>query len=106
MNNLFIRIFKQDQWINGLIAGLFIPILLFAGMIYLFESLGLMTMEQSDQTVHILRPRTLALVAVCANVLLMQRFNALRWNNSMRGLVISTLTCVALWLIKYGRELF
>lgn len=106
MNKLFVRIFKQDRWLNGILGGIFLPIVLFAGMIYLFESLGLLTMEQSNQVIHILRPRTLALVALCANVILMQTFKSLRWDQSMKGIAIATFICVALWLLKYYHELF
>jgi hypothetical protein len=104
MNNLLIRIFKEDKWINGLITGLFIPVVLFAGFIYLFESLGLLTLE-GDQTIHILRPRTLALVALCINALVMQLFKSLRWDQSMRGLAVATFICVILWLVKYSKEI-
>ncbi|MEP7323435.1 MAG: hypothetical protein ABI761_16030 [Saprospiraceae bacterium] len=106
MNSLFIRVFKEDKWIHGLIVGLFIPVVLFAGLIYLFESLGLMTMDQGDQTIHILRPRTLSLIALCINALVMQVFKSLRWDQSMRGLAVATFICVILWLLKYSKEIF
>jgi chromate transport protein ChrA len=106
MNKLFIRIFHRDRWSNGILAGIFIPIVLLAGMLYLFESLGLLTTEQSNQVIHILRPRTLALLALCANVILMQTFRSLRWDQSMRGIAVATFICVALWLAKYYHELF
>ncbi len=104
MHNILIKIFRYDKWVNGIIAGFFIPIVLFAALLYLLQGLGLGHMD--DQSIHILRPRTLALLALCINLLSMNGFKTLRWNNSMRGLVISTFILVVTWVVQYGREIF
>ncbi len=101
-----IRIFHIDRWLNGFIAGTFIPVLLFAGMIILFESLGVLSSKSDVQTIHLLRPRTLALISLCFNILMMQTFAKLRWNQSMRGMAIATFICVVVWIAKYGKEIF
>ena len=106
MSDLLARIFRRDQWINGLVSGLFLPIVLFAGLLYLSESIGKMATGNENQDLHLLRPRTLALLALFANMVLMQAFKKLRWNQSMRGMAVSTFICVALWVFKYAGELF
>ena len=103
MRDLFIKVFRYDKWLNGFLAGLCIPIIFFAALLYLFQSLGLLS---NDPTIHILRPRTIALLCICLNILLMQTFKNMRWNQSMRGLVISTFCIIVLWIVKYGRDLF
>lgn len=106
MNNLLLKIFQRDKWLNGFTSGLFVPIVIFATLLQLFESLGLLTTIDSGQTVHILRPRTIALIVLFANIILMNAFKKLRWHHSMRGLSVSTFLCIGLWLFKYGRDLF
>lgn len=106
MSNILLRIFRRDQWINGFVSGLFLPVVLFAGLLYLSESIGKMAAGGENQSMHLLRPRTLALLALFANMVLMQSFKSLRWNQSMRGIAVSTFICVALWVIKYASELF
>ncbi len=106
MKNLLLKIFHVDRWLNGLMAGLFVPIVILAALIILFESIGLISTTSKEQTLTILRPRTLALLALCLNIPIMQGFAKLRWNQSMRGMVIATFLCVVIWLIKYGKEIF
>lgn len=105
MERLFINIFHRDRWLNGFASGLFIPLVFLAGLLYLFESLGVMAVTDvpGDQG---LKPRTLALIALCLNVIQMQVFKKMRWTQSMRGMAVSTFICVTLWLIKYSKELF
>lgn len=106
MYNILLRIFRRDQWINGFVSGLFLPVVLFAGLLFLSESIGKMATGGENQNLHLLRPRTLALLALFSNMILMQLFKKLRWNQSMRGMAVSTFICVALWVIKYAGELF
>ncbi|MBK6392991.1 MAG: hypothetical protein KA109_02195 [Saprospiraceae bacterium] len=106
MNNLLLKIFQHDKWLHGFISGLFVPIVIFAALLQLLESLGILTTIESGQTVHILRPRTIALIVLFANIILMNVFKKMRWNQSMRGLAVSTFICIGLWVFKYGRDLF
>lgn len=106
MKNLLFRIFNYDKMLNGLILGLFFPITLFAILIMVFESAGILQSGTKDQTMHLLRPRTIALVSLCINALLMNLLSKMKWFQSMRGLTLSTFVCVVLWLVKYYKELW
>ncbi len=106
MKNLVVRIFNHDKIFNGLALGLVIPLALFALLMIFFESTVLIPKDDSQPVVHILRPRTIALLSLCANIAFMQLFNKIRWYQSMRGLTVSTFICILLWLIKYSRDIF
>jgi len=106
MKNLLFRIFNYDKILNGLILGLFFPITIFAILIIAFETLGIVQSNTEDQTMHLLRPRTIALIALCINALLMNLLSKMKWFQSMRGLTISTFICVVLWLAKYYKDLW
>ena len=105
MEKLFINIYQRDRWFNGFSSGLFFPLVLFAGLLYLFESLGILTVSVQTGNPG-LKPRTIGLIALCINLILMQVFKRLRWTQSMRGMAVATFICVGLWLLKYGNELF
>lgn len=105
MEKLFIKFFQRDRWINGFGIGLFFPIVLFATLLYLLESINMVSVSSQTGTPGF-KPRTLALIALCINLILMQGFKRLRWTQSMRGMAVSTLVCVVLWLYKYSGELF
>lgn len=91
---------------NGLILGSFFPISIFALLLIFCESLGIVQSDAEDHTRHLLRPRTLALIALSVNALLMNLLSKMKWIQSMRGLIISTFICVVLWLVKYYKDLW
>jgi hypothetical protein len=51
------------------------------------------------------RPRTLALLAICINVLPMNVFRRTYRTRSMKGLMIGVMVLAAVWFFYYGREL-
>jgi hypothetical protein len=51
------------------------------------------------------RPRTLALLAICLNVLPMNVFRRTYRTRSMKGLMIGVMVLAAAWFFYYGREL-
>lgn len=106
MKTILFKIFSYDKMFNGLVLGLFFPISIFALLIIIFESMGLLPSGADDQTIHLLRPRTIALIALCVNALLMNLLSKIKWFQSMRGLTISTSICVVLWLMKYYKDLW
>ncbi len=51
------------------------------------------------------KERTIALICICLNGLLMQFYKNLRANESVRGLVLATVGLCAIWFIYYGQEI-
>jgi hypothetical protein len=54
----------------------------------------------------ILRERTTALIAICANLLLLQHFRSRFMNEALRGVALATVAMAMLWLFIYGKEIF
>jgi hypothetical protein len=51
------------------------------------------------------KERTIALICICLNGLLMHFYKNLRANESVRGLVLATVGLCAIWFIYYGQEI-
>ncbi len=51
------------------------------------------------------RPRTLALIAICINVLPMNVFRRTYRHRALKGLIIGVMVLAAGWFFYYGREL-
>lgn len=51
------------------------------------------------------RENTIALLAICLNVLPMNYFRRRYHNKSLRGLVIGTMLLAGVWFFYYGRDL-
>ncbi len=51
------------------------------------------------------RPRSLALIALCINVVPMNWFKKRYYNKSMRGVVVSTFLLAVAWFVYFGNDL-
>lgn len=49
--------------------------------------------------------RTIGVLAICANLIVIQFFNSRRFNDAMRGLVFPTFAYIILWFVVYGAEI-
>lgn len=54
----------------------------------------------------ILRERTVALIAICANLLLLQHFRTRFMGEALRGVAVATVAMAMLWLFIYGKDIF
>jgi hypothetical protein len=94
-NNLFL----------GLGLGLAIPLLAYALLVGVFgqmESYGWLSGEGFSPT---FRQRTLALVALCLNVLPFNYFMKRRYARAMRGIAVVTVLLAFVWVIYFGKEI-
>jgi ABC-type nickel/cobalt efflux system permease component RcnA len=53
----------------------------------------------------VLRPRTLALIAISANMLLVQPFRKRYFYQSMQGVIYATIGLGILWFVWHGQEI-
>lgn len=51
------------------------------------------------------RPRTLALIAICLNILPMNVFRRTYRSRALKGLVIGVMIMSAIWFFYFGRDL-
>ena len=90
----------------GLIMGALVPVIAYALLLSLKDALissGVLPQiwETFPSTI-----RTIGVLAICANLIVIQFFNARRYTNAMRGLIFPTFAFMLLWFVIYGPEIF
>ena len=91
----------------GLLLGAVIPVLgyvAFEGIFDALEYIGLI--EEATLSSLARRERTIALLAICTNLLPFNYAKKRRWDNAMRGIIFPTLIYVGGWIYKYHSILF
>jgi len=93
--------FEKDTVLFGLIFGLCIPFVGYATILMLLEQLAKMESLGSEiQTIHF-RQRTIAILAICLNLIPFNIYKNKRFESSMRGVVIATFIYVFIWCIYF-----
>lgn len=88
---------EKNSIFIGLLLGLAIPLVGFATFKMLSEQLiHLEFLGEETRTIHI-RERTLALLAICLNLIPFNLFQKRRSEDSMRGVMLATLIYAAVW---------
>lgn len=98
--------FQRNHLLSGLIPGLVLPVTLFALLYALFGLLEKQGAASGSGLTENFRERTLAIVAIAVNALLIQVFRKKRHEDSMRGVVVATGMMAIIWIIRYGPTLF
>jgi hypothetical protein len=86
-------IFRRNNLNIGIGMGIFLPLCVFA-VLFGIVQLGLP-----------LKIRTIALISLCANMLIMRPFRRNRAGDSIRGVVLSTVVLAALWIFNFYQEI-
>lgn len=89
---------RNEIWI-GLVVGLLLPFVGYALLLSLNDYL--MTNNYSTG----FRPRSLALIAVCLNILPMNVFMSRSQGQSMRGILIVTMAYAIVWFLYFRESL-
>ena len=100
-----ISIFKRDDVWTGMLLGLIIPIVVYGilFLIYTFmDSVGLFSDVGFAEN---FRTRTLSLIAICSNLILMQSYRRSYRNETIRDILISSMVLVAVWFVRYGLKI-
>ena len=95
---------RDEIWV-GLLYGLLLPAAGFFLLYNLFSLLEIKGAASGAGFSENFRERTLAIVAIALNLIPLNRFRKLRWEQSMRGVVIATAVLALLWLVFFGRKL-
>lgn len=97
---------QYDTVIVGLAVGAVVPILGFIVTETIFGILVDMNlMSEGGTGIYSKRYRTMALIALCFNLIPFNIAKRNRWDNLMRGIVFPTLLYVGFWLYKYSSVL-
>lgn len=96
---------KNNLWI-GLGIGLVLPFIGYALLLTLYEQLEATGFGTSIGFSPHFRQRTLAVIAICLNIIPLNRFQRRRMTESMRGVVMATTLYVFLWVIYFSSSIF
>ncbi|MEM6395647.1 MAG: hypothetical protein AAF741_04815 [Bacteroidota bacterium] len=92
---------KNDHILVGIVAGLLVPFVAYAVLIQVSDWLSGAYGRSVTFT-----PRTLALVGICANVLVVALFRQRYFNKAIKGVFVVTMVLAAVWFYLYGLNLF
>ena len=91
----------------GLLIGAVTPVIGFMFFEGIFDALEYFGMiEEATPSALPKRERTIALLAICTNLLPFNFCKKRKWDNAMRGIVFPTLVYVAGWIYTYYDILF
>jgi hypothetical protein len=97
---------KRNNIIIGLLLGLVLPGLLFMILYQLFNLMEQGGAASGRGLSANFRERTLAIVAIALNLLLLNQFQKRRWDKALRGVVVATGLLAIGWVVCYGLQLF
>jgi hypothetical protein len=86
-------IFRKNNLNIGIGLGLMMPMIVFCVL------LGVVKMGLP------LKIRTIALIGICANALAINLFRRNRAGESVRGMVLATVTMAAIWIFYFYQEI-
>lgn len=90
---------RNEIWV-GVVIGLLLPFVGYALLLTLSDYL----VENNFSAGF--RPRSLALMAVCLNIIPMNVFMARRQGQSMRGMLVTTIFYAVAWFLYFRDTLF
>ena len=93
---------KYDRLYIGILVGLLIPFTAYGILLSLYDKLDALDLLHPEGFTATFRERTVALLAIVANVIPMHFFNRRFMLSSLRGLIFPTLLYVILWMYFYG----
>ncbi len=97
---------REDNLIVGIITGILVPVLAYGLWTLLFTALTKAGIMDPDGFSESWRARTLALLAICSNLLPFQLHKKWRNDQSMRGLIFPTIVFVGIWVYVFKSAIF
>ncbi len=96
---------NKDSIIIGIIVGLVLPFVGFALLLEVYDQLANNGIISDIGLSEDFRKRTIALLALCLNLIPFIIYNRKWFYNTMRGIVFPTVLYAALWFIYFGSKL-
>lgn len=93
---------KKDSVWFGISVGLLVPAAIYALLITIYTLLDTMGIFSDVGFAEDFRIRTLALFAIVANLVMMQRFKNSYKHETMRGVLIASMILVMIWFFIFG----
>lgn len=92
---------KDSVWL-GIGLGILVPATVYALLLTLYTLLDSMGVFSDIGFAEDFRIRTLALIAVCANLILMQQYKKSYRDETIRGILIASMIIVVIWFFMFG----
>lgn len=96
---------EKDKIIIGLILGFLLPVVGYAILLEIYDQLGSNGLISDEGLSRTFRDRTIALLAICFNLIPFSYFNKNRMHNGMRGLVFPTVVFVIIWVFYFRKSI-
>lgn len=96
---------RHNSFLIGFAVGVTVPVLAYLAVETGLEFLASAGVTGPNGQAVYFKERTLALLAVCANLLPFYKFNSRFTEATMRGVLVATGVLVAGWFWVYGRAL-
>lgn len=96
---------KKDSVWFGIALGLLVPAAVYALLITIYTLLDSMGIFSDVGFAEDFRIRTLALFAVCANLVMMQRLKSEYRHETIRGILVASMLLVVIWFIFFGAKM-
>ena len=98
-----ISILRKDSVWVGLAIGILIPVGVYGILRLLYQLLDAAGILSDVGFAEDFRTRTLALVAICSNLILMQTFRKKHHQyETIRGMLVASMILVAVWFWMFG----
>lgn len=91
----------KDSIPLGFILGLLLPFIGYALLLEVYDQLGSAGLISDDGLSRTFRQRTIALLAICINLIPFSLFNRQRKYNGMRGVIFPTVIYIITWVIYF-----
>ncbi len=99
--------FQWDSILTGILVCICVPILGYALILILFDTLASFgLMESVTSSGGRAREKTVALLAICCNLIPFNMFKNRRMDRALRGCIFPTMILVGYWLYRYKDMLF
>jgi hypothetical protein len=100
-----ISVLKKDSVWVGLGAGILIPVVVYFVLRVIYELLDTMGVLSDVGFAEDFRTRTLALVSICANLVIMHTYRKTHHHETIRGMLIGSMILVGIWFWKFGAKM-
>lgn len=94
--------YENNNFWLGLIIGILIPFVGYAVLLTIFEYLESSGFANANGLSFNFRTRTLAILAICFNLIPFHWYKNRKFDNSMRGIGVATIVYAMIWMIKFG----
>lgn len=94
---------EKNNIIVGLGLGTLLPLLTFIVLYFGYNQLEAAGVVSEIGFSPMFRERTTSIIAICTNLIPLNIFQKRRATQSMRGIVLSTVVYVVIWVVYFGQ---